>query len=99
MGYQPGMDYGIGLNNVGLLVKVAGKVTYTDSTTIVVDDGSGGYGSPVPLDVLVDCPAGAPASVQVGNIVMATGIVEGYIPAGLDYCRRSIHFLTMKIVH
>ena len=98
-GLQPGVEYGVGLNNTGLLVKIAGKVTYTDSVTVVVDDGSSGSGAPIPLDVLVDCPTGAPTSVNVGNTVIATGIVEGYIPAGLTYCRRCIRLLSMRVVH
>ncbi len=82
LGLQPGVEYGIGPNNFGLLVKIAGQVDFTDDTIIAVDDGATAPGAGIPLDVYVDCPAGAPSYVNVGDTVIATGIVEGYVPAG-----------------
>jgi len=39
----PGVDGGTGLNNIGLLIKTCGKVTYVDDTNkfFYIDDGSG----------------------------------------------------------
>lgn len=78
----PGVKDGIGLNNIGLLVRIAGKVTYKSGSYIYVDDGSNvsnlfGMSTPV-LGVMVKCP-GTP-SVNVGDLVGVTGVVEGSIP-------------------
>ncbi len=40
-GGQPGVIGGIGLNNIGLLISTAGKVTHSESGFFYVDDGSG----------------------------------------------------------
>lgn len=39
--YVPGVSGGIGLNNVGLLVRVSGKVTYVGGDHFYIDDGTG----------------------------------------------------------
>ncbi|MDI6813665.1 MAG: hypothetical protein QMD10_09025 [Desulfitobacteriaceae bacterium] len=38
--YQQGVDGGYGLNNIGLLVKTWGKVTYNGGSYVYIDDGS-----------------------------------------------------------
>lgn len=39
---QPGVTAGAGLNNIGLLISTAGKVTHSESGFFYVDDGSAG---------------------------------------------------------
>lgn len=41
--YTPGVEGGAGLNNIGLLIKTWGKVTFVDATNKVfyIDDGTG----------------------------------------------------------
>lgn len=55
---QMGVTNGYGLNNIGLLVCVWGRVTYTDSHNFTLDDGSPAPGGVVhcvtPSDVTVD---------------------------------------------
>jgi len=36
----PGVRDGVGLNNMGLLVRIAGRVTYVAGSYIYLDDGS-----------------------------------------------------------
>jgi len=69
LGIQPGAKDGMGLNNVGLLVRIAGRVTSSDDTAklIVVSDGSNAAG----LRVLIPSELTAPA---VGSQVAVTGI-------------------------
>ena len=58
--YTPGVEGGSGLNNVGLLIRTWGKVTYVDSTNkffyiddgTARDDGSGNRGIRVSYDNL-----------------------------------------------
>ncbi len=79
----PGVRDSAGANNMGLLVKVVGKVTKILSTYIFVDDGSrvaNVSGSGPEVGVMVKLPA-APV-FPVGSMVSVTGIVEGSIPTG-----------------
>lgn len=79
----PGVKDGVGANNIGSLVRIAGRVTKVLSTYVYVDDGSGvanASGSGPEIGIMVRCPS-AP-SVLAGDIVSATGIVEGSIPTG-----------------
>lgn len=83
----PGVKNGVGLNNVGLLVRISGKVTYVTGTYLYVDDGSRienlyGLGTPK-VGVMVRCPS-APSVVE-GNAVSVSGIVEGSIPNNVDW--------------
>lgn len=85
----PGVRDGSGANNMGSLVKIAGRVTKILSTYIFVDDGSkvenvSGVGPEV--GVMVRLPA-AP-SFPVGSVVSVVGIVEGSIPTGWTTNRR-----------
>ncbi|MGC8862046.1 MAG: carboxypeptidase regulatory-like domain-containing protein [Armatimonadota bacterium] len=80
---------GVGLNNIGLLVRVAGRVTARVNDTIWVDDGSNIRDYMGRVGVLVKCPDSS-IPVGVGDFVSVTGIVEGSIPTGWDTNRRSI---------
>ncbi len=95
--YVPGVtegsyEQGIGLNNIGLLVRIAGKVTKVIGNYLYVDDGSdiqdiwdfNGFRT----GVLVQYVATPP--VSEGNFVIVTGVVEGSIPAGWTANRRFI---------
>jgi hypothetical protein len=85
----PGVNGGVGLNNMGLLAQIAGKVTYIVSSYIYVDDGSNIQDISGRTGVMVKCP-GTP-TVAVGDMVAVTGIVEGSIPTGWTTNRRYIH--------
>ena len=63
---QPGVKNGVGLNNVGLLIKTWGRVSYSDNHYVLITDGSG---DPVRIDTtgLTDLP-------QVGDYLSVTGI-------------------------
>jgi len=89
--YVPGVKDGVGLNNIGLLVKIAGKVTKVIGNYIYVDDGSkiaNVSGSGSEIGVMFKC--WSTPTVSVGNIVSCTGIVEGSIPSGWTENRRYI---------
>ena len=81
----PGVKDGVGLNNLGLLVKIAGRVSTVDGNLVYVNDGS------CADDVVILCPS-AP-SVSGGNFVRATGVVEGYVPVGWSVGRRCIRLV------
>ncbi len=91
--YQPGVvdaqgNPGIGINTMGLLVRIVGKVTSIVGSYIWLDDGnripdvSGREG------VCVRCPS-AP-NVGIGDFVSATGVVEGSVPVGWPTNRRQV---------
>lgn len=75
--YQPGVDGGIGLNNLGLLVSCAGVVTARDFTHFYIDDrsplndGSGNTGVRV---------AWNGSKPKIGDYVVVTGISGCEIP-------------------
>ncbi|MDO8682109.1 MAG: DUF4038 domain-containing protein [Armatimonadota bacterium] len=67
----PGVDGGVGLNNIGSLVRVFGRVSPIDSTSFWVDDGSG------PVKVLSGDlvePTGTPYVVVTGISVLDTSV-------------------------
>lgn len=85
----PGVVGGIGTNNIGLFVKIAGKVTAKLNDTIWVDDGSNILDPSGKTGVLVKCPdSNIPANI--GDIVSLAGVVEGSIPVGYPGNRRQI---------
>ena len=84
----PGVADGVGLNNIGLLVKIAGKVTLTLGNYVYIDDGSGIDNGDGTFGVMVESPS-APTVIE-GNIASAIGIIEGNIPAGWTENRRYI---------
>lgn len=83
----PGVKDGVGLNNIGLLVKIFGKVTYKAGAYIYIDDGSNVenlYGLTTKVTgIMVKCPS--TPNVAVGNVVSATGIVQGSVPNNPDW--------------
>ncbi len=90
----PGVADGIGVNNMGLLVRMAGKVTDNSDPWFLVDDGSeiqDEYGF---VGVLIQCPASP--GIALDDIVIVTGIVEGSIPYDWTSNRRYIHLRDMS---
>ena len=82
----PGVKDGVGLNNIGSLVKISGRVTQVVSTYVYVDDGSNIEDISGRIGVMVKCPS--TPSVNVGDIVSVTGIVQGSVPTGWTANRR-----------
>ncbi|MCC6483404.1 MAG: hypothetical protein IT209_01035 [Armatimonadetes bacterium] len=87
--FTPGVKDAQGLNNVGLLRSVTGRIMAKAGANIYVDDGADirdnwGIGT-----VLVQCPSlTLPAGVAVGNTVRVTGVAEGSVPGGWSENRR-----------
>ncbi len=93
----PGVKDGAGLNNIGLLVRICGRVTYKAGVYIYVDDGSNienlySLNTPV-TGVMVKCPSSP--NVDVGDMVGVTGIVQGSIPVNWTENRRFIQARTL----
>lgn len=80
---------GIGANNMGMLVKIAGKVTLRIGSYIYIDDGSGVRDISGRIGVMIKCPD-TNIPVLAGSMVSVTGIVEGSIPTGWPTNRRMI---------
>lgn len=84
VGSVPGVQDGVGLNNMGLLVRVTGKVTYKAGQYLYVDDGSNVanvYGlSTSVTGIMVKCPSSS-IPVGVGDVVSVTGVVVGSVPS------------------
>lgn len=85
----PGVINGTGANNIGLLVRTYGKVTYRSGNLIHVDDGSGIIDPSGRVGVMVKCPSSS-IPVAVGDTVKVTGVVVGSIAVGQDTNRRLI---------
>lgn len=87
--YTPGVFEGSGLNNIGLLVRMWGKVTYknTDDKYFYIDDGygrldgSGHVGVRVSYDNLALGESFSPPD-QVGDFVAVTGISSTIVITG-----------------
>ncbi|MDH7600775.1 MAG: hypothetical protein QHI38_01345 [Armatimonadota bacterium] len=91
--YQPGVvdangNPGIGVNTMGLLVRIVGRVTAVVGSYIWLDDGSHIPDVAGRLGVCVRCPS--TPSVSVGDFVSATGVVEGAVPVGWLANRRQV---------
>jgi len=71
-GLVPGVDRGVGLNNVGLLVTIWGRVTYVGADHFYVDDGTGLWYGSGPAGVKVSC--GALTKPGLDHPVVVTGI-------------------------
>lgn len=84
----PGVKNGVGPNNIGLLVRFAGKVTQVIGSYIYVDDGTLVADISGRVGVLVQCPS--TPSVVVGNVVIVTGVIRGSIPVGWTTNRRYV---------
>ncbi|MDO8586033.1 MAG: immunoglobulin domain-containing protein [Armatimonadota bacterium] len=76
---QGGILGGVGLNNIGLLIRTLGKFSFVDASTFTVDDGSG-----VNLKCVV--PAGVTLN-PAWQYVVVTGISSCYT-VGTDLNRR-----------
>ena len=70
--HVPGVSYGIGLNNVGLLVKVWGKVTYVGSDHFYINDGTGLTYTAGRVGLKIFC--GSLAKPILNHSVVVTGI-------------------------
>lgn len=78
--YTPGITSGSGLNNVGLLVAVAGKVTALTADGFYLDDGSGVQDDSAHAGLKVW--TGAPNSASEGQAVVVTGAVSCRVGTG-----------------
>lgn len=85
----PGVIDGLGLNNIGLLVRYCGRVMTRISSSLFVDDGGNIMDPAGYTGVLVKCPNAMPP-VSVGDLVSVTGIVVGSVQTGEDLNRRQI---------
>lgn len=83
----PGVRDGVGLNNMGMLVRIAGKVTLKISNYIYVDDGSKIQDISGRIGVMVKCP-NTSIPVNAGDVVSVTGVVVGSVPTGWTTNRR-----------
>lgn len=84
----PGVRDGVGLNNIGLLVKIAGKVTLVLGNFAYIDDGSNIDNGDGTVGVMVE--GASPPTVVKGNIVSAIGVIQGNVPAQWTENRRYI---------
>lgn len=79
---QLGVTGAYGLNNVGLLIKICGKVTHIYNEAwekwFTVDDGSGRIDSSTYAGVRVWCPISIPEGLAVDDLVVVTGISSLY---------------------
>lgn len=78
---QRGIDGAVGLNNIGLLVTVWGKVTARGRDWFYVDDGSRVQDGTGTVGVYCEAPQGV-AIPQIGNFVRVTGISSCELYAG-----------------
>jgi hypothetical protein len=94
-----GVKDGFGLNNIGLLVSIVGRVTHVvDGELMYVDDGSNVADTDGEIGVLVKCPD--TASFRQGDFLIVTGVVEGSVPEGWNVNRRLIRARTNEdLVH
>lgn len=90
--YVPGVLGGVGINNVGLLAKIAGRVTRMMGYYLLVDDGTNVPDIDGRIGVLVRCP-GTPGAA-VGDTVSATGVIEASTPLGWESSRRMLRTRT-----
>jgi hypothetical protein len=74
-GQVPGVTGGIGTNNIGLLVKSAGRVSQIDSTSFYLNDGSG-------VTVKVVIAPGTNIIPPNGSYAIVTGISSTYDAGG-----------------
>lgn len=87
-----GVRDGQGINNIGLLVTISGRVTHILGTYINVDDGSGVQDLQGRKGVFVRLPSAA--GIAIGDTVRVTGVIEGSIPLNWTVSRRFIRART-----
>lgn len=87
-GLAPGVRDAVGINTIGLLVRIFGRVTYKAGAYIFVDDGSrvaNLYGISTQVNgVMVKCPSSS-IPVAVGDVVTVTGVAQGSIPNSAEW--------------
>ncbi len=83
----PGVGGGTGLHSLGLLARIAGRVSAVSGSYFWLDDGSGVRDPSGATGVMVRCAAGQ-TPPPAGAFAAATGVVEGSIPAGQTLNRR-----------
>ncbi len=86
IGTAPGVKGASGVNNIGLLVTIAGRVTYSVGSTIIIDDGTNVFDAQGRGTVVVKCPG--TSTYAIGDIVRVTGVTEASLPAGWTENRR-----------
>ncbi|OFX16771.1 MAG: hypothetical protein A2Z18_01595 [Armatimonadetes bacterium RBG_16_58_9] len=79
-----GGQIGAGLDNLGLLLKTCGRVTYAapDRSHFLIDDGSAIDDDPAGLGVRALIPSGLAFVPAVGSCVVVTGIGRPYTRSG-----------------
>ncbi|MDO8587983.1 MAG: S8 family serine peptidase [Armatimonadota bacterium] len=85
--YQMGVDKGRGLNNLGLLVRCSGLVTWTDFTYFYIDDGSNLRDGSGHTGLRVTWNADKP---DVGRRAVVTGMSGCFIPDGTSLRVRTL---------
>jgi hypothetical protein len=82
-GLQPGISGAVGLNNIGLLVKTSGTVTYAEQAFFYLDDGSvlDDHSGHIGVKVYGTVPVN-PGEEPVGKFVTVTGISSCEIAGG-----------------
>jgi len=81
--HTPGVAHGRGLNTIGLLVTVCGKVLSTAGNSFWITDGSVEYESSIAASARVICPAGV-TPPTAGKYVIVTGISSCVLDRGVS---------------
>ncbi|MFQ3549073.1 MAG: carboxypeptidase regulatory-like domain-containing protein, partial [Armatimonadota bacterium] len=79
----PGILNSQGPNNMGLLAKISGTITYISGNRVIVDDGYGISNENNSKGVTVISPD--TPDFYVGEFVNSTGIISGWVPSGFSY--------------
>lgn len=90
----PGVVDGVGVNNVALLVKIAGRVSCRVNNYVWVDDGSNIPDILGRTGVMVRCLFDP--GVPVGATVSCVGVVEGSVPSLWTTNRRCVHARSLE---
>lgn len=77
-GYTPGVNGGLGANNIGLLARIAGRVNSKGSGYFYVDDGYSRATDSTAKGIRII----SSTSVSNGDYVVVTGIIACYVPSG-----------------
>ncbi|BCW97410.1 MAG: hypothetical protein KatS3mg024_0237 [Armatimonadota bacterium] len=98
--YIPGVRDGKGVNSMGLLVRVSGRVTAVVGQYFYVDDGEAVPDISGRVGVMVRWPFGTP-TVSAGQMVTVSGVVTGSIPTGWSTNRRLLFMRSAQdlIIH
>ncbi len=85
--YLPGVRDGVGVNSMGLLASVTGRVTAVLGQYFHVDDGAAVPDISGRVGVMVRWPSGSPP-VAAGQTVTVSGVITGSVPSGWQTNRR-----------